>query len=531
MAYKPYQKGENEELDKALEEYGKEYMDAREEGDWQGMHDANIEANKLRNEYGYAAEHAYEDIAKIKRENPDKYSSGGGGGGGGGGFSYASAPTYTGKYDALIQDVANQIMNRPEFSYDPESDPTYQQYKEQYTKAGQRAMQDTLGEVSARTGGLASSYAGVASQQTYDNYMSELANKVPELKQLAYQMYQDEGDQLLSQLNMLLSLDDADYAKYQGLLGQYNADRAFQYGVFSDDRDYNYQVGRDQVSDKRYENEWWYQVGRDQIGDERYENEWNYGVQQDQYVKDAEKAALLAANGDFSGYASLWGLSDDQVKTLVDQFSKQQNLTDRQAAMELASYYAQYGDFSKLKEMGVDTSYLDKVQDAELSGLYRPSGGGSSGGSGGGGGGGSSGGGSSGGGSSGTSGSSDIYQTLYDSGIKTEGDAYAALLASGYNTTQSGKLAGYYMEWLNNRPSGGSDSDYENAEIEWGSVINLGYGPLNEDGLAKLESEGKIKSYISNGKIYFRRVEGNKNNNSSNSSSSGGALDWIFKGI
>ena len=42
-----------------------------------------------------------------------------------------------------------------------------------------------LGQVAARTGGLASSYAGSAAQQTYDGYMSALADKVPELRQLA----------------------------------------------------------------------------------------------------------------------------------------------------------------------------------------------------------------------------------------------------------------------------------------------------------------------------------------------------------
>src|SRR5699024_9216071 len=124
---------------------------------------------------------------------------------------------------------------------------------------------------------------------------------------------------------------------------------------------------------------------------------------------------------------------------LVDQYAKQQNLTDQQAAMELASFYAQYGDFSKLKNMGVDTSYLSQMQNAELASLYSAL---------------SSGGGGSSGGSSGSSGGSpasssgSIYQDMYDAGIRTEGDAYAALLSAGYNTTQSGNLAEYYAEWL-----------------------------------------------------------------------------------
>ena len=52
-----------------------------------------------------------------------------------------------------------------------------------------------------------------------------------------------------------------------------------------------------------------------------------------------------------------------------------------QAAMDLASFYAQYGDFSRLQEMGVDTSYLSQMQRAELADLYSGGSSGSSGGS------------------------------------------------------------------------------------------------------------------------------------------------------
>lgn len=55
---------------------------------------------------------------------------GGGRGNGGGGFSYEAAPTYTSRYQSQIDDLTRQILNREAFSYDPEKDPTYQQYKD-----------------------------------------------------------------------------------------------------------------------------------------------------------------------------------------------------------------------------------------------------------------------------------------------------------------------------------------------------------------------------------------------------------------
>lgn len=225
-------------------------------------------------------------------------------------------PTYTSRYQNQIDDLTRQILNREAFSYDPEKDPTYQQYKESYTRSGERAMQDTLGQVSARTGGLASSYAGSAAQQTYDNYMGALADKIPELKQLAYSMYQDEGNTQRANLEMLVALEQGDYAKYADLLAQYNTDRSFDYGVH-----------RDNIGDERYNNEWNYSVGRDQIADKRYEDETAYN-------RALAKAQTLAAGGDFSGYKAL-GYTDQEIAGLKSAYNKAQ-------AGKLAGYYADW---------------------------------------------------------------------------------------------------------------------------------------------------------------------------------------------
>lgn len=255
-------------------------------------------------------------------------------------FSYATAPQYADKYDGKLKELADEILNREPFTYDPEKDETYQQYKDSYTRNGQRAMQDAIGQVSARTGGLASTYATMAGQQAYGNYMSGLADKIPELRQLAYSMYVDEGNNQRANLNMMSGLREFDYNKYLNSLNQYNVDRNFDYGVH-----------------------------RDEISDQRYNDETTYNRQQDQYLKDQDKAALMAAAGDYSGYASLWNLTPEQTQKLVDSYAEQKNLSEAQAARDLADWHAQWGDFSRLQDLGVNTSYLSKVQNAELSGL------------------------------------------------------------------------------------------------------------------------------------------------------------------
>lgn len=285
--------------------------------------DAHDYVERIRSNYGYSGDSDGSRYIPLEM-------GGGGRGNGGGGFSYEAAPTYTSRYQSQIDDLTRQILNREAFSYDPEKDPTYQQYKESYTRSGERAMQDTLGQVSARTGGLASSYAGSAAQQTYDNYMGALADKIPELKQLAYSMYQDEGNTQRANLEMLEALEQGDYAKYADLLAQYNTDRSFNYGVH-----------RDNISDERYNNEWNYSVGRDQIADKRYEDETAYNREtykdETEYNRALAKAQTLAAGGDFSGYKAL-GYTDQEIAGLKSAYNKAQ----ASQAGKLAGYYADW---------------------------------------------------------------------------------------------------------------------------------------------------------------------------------------------
>lgn len=372
--------------------------------------DAHDYVERIRGNYGYSGDSDGSRYIPLEM--------------GGGGFSYEAAPTYTSRYQSQIDDLTRQILNREAFSYDPEKDPTYQQYKESYTRNGERAMQDTLGQVSARTGGLASSYAGSAAQQTYDNYMGALADKIPELKQLAYSMYQDEGNTQRANLEMLVALEQGDYAKYADLLAQYNTDRSFDYGVH-----------RDNISDERYNNEWNYSVGRDQIADKRYEDETEYN-------RALAKAQTLAAGGDFSGYKAL-GYTDQEIAGLKSAYNKAQ---------------------ASVRSGGSKRG--------------------------------------------GSSASEDVYAGMYKAGIRSEGDAYAWLLSTGYNTTQAGKLAGYYADWMKNQ--GGSDAQIGNRHGDsW--IYIPGHGRFTYDEVENYVNSGKvIETYDSATNTYTYKWNGNK---------------------
>lgn len=276
------------DLDRAALEAAKAaYNEGYAAGDKKKMDDAHKQAQSIRRNYGYSGGDDGSQYIPEAR------------------FTYEEAPSYTNRYQDKIDDLTDQILDREPFSWDPETDPLYKMYVERYQNNGERAMRDALGQIGARTGGLASSYAVNAAQQAYNGYMGAMADKIPELRQLAYSMYRDEGDDQKSVLEMLTALEQGDYAKYQDLLSRYQSDCDFAYGSY-----------RDTVGDRRYGSEWDYSVGRDQVSDERYTDE-------TAYARALERAQTLAAAGDFSGYKAL-GYSDAEIAALKAAYERAQ---------------------------------------------------------------------------------------------------------------------------------------------------------------------------------------------------------------
>lgn len=136
-------------------------------------------------------------------------------------------PVYAGNYDEQINEIYDKIVNRDKFKYSAADDPVYKQYKDSYTQAGQQAMRDTIGQASALTGGYGSSYAQTAGQQTYDRYMTALADKIPELTDEAYDRYTAEGNNLRQQYTMLGDMRDTEYGRYRDELTDWERDRAY----------------------------------------------------------------------------------------------------------------------------------------------------------------------------------------------------------------------------------------------------------------------------------------------------------------
>lgn len=217
-----------------------------------------------------------------------------------------NAPTYGASYDQQLEELYDKIVNREDFSYDLNADALYEQYQQKFTALGDQAMQDTMGQAAALTGGYASSYAQNAGQQAYNQYLTQLNDIVPDLYTQAYGRYQDEGQALLNQYGMLSDRAQDDYGKYMDAYNQWltqlqmsreDVDTAYDRGYtdFINAQQMAYQ--QDQAN--RAYAQWQQEMAAQQ---QRWEQEMAYQRERDA-IADSQWAQELAARNTNSGGA------------------------------------------------------------------------------------------------------------------------------------------------------------------------------------------------------------------------------------
>lgn len=109
--------------------------------------------------------------------------------------------------------IYDKIMNRGEFTFDVNKDKLYQQYRDLYAQMGRSAMEDTMGQSAALTGGYGSTYSQNAGQQAYNAYLQKLNEVVPELYNAAYNRYNQEGQNLMNLYTMARNNADSAYER------------------------------------------------------------------------------------------------------------------------------------------------------------------------------------------------------------------------------------------------------------------------------------------------------------------------------
>ena len=222
-----------------------------------------------------------------------------------------------GQYGQQMQEALDAIRKRKKFSYDLNGDALYQQYKDKYVQQGKQAMQDTMGQAAALTGGYGSTYGQAVGQQQYDAYLQNLNDVVPELYQLALSRYQMEGDDLKTQYSLLADQYQQEYGQYRDkvgdwqternfLSGRYDSERNLDYGMWGDARDFAYTDYRNGIADEQWRRQYEESVRQfnEQMALSREQFAWQQA--QAQAAAAAKSSGGGSSSGGKSSGDSLW---------------------------------------------------------------------------------------------------------------------------------------------------------------------------------------------------------------------------------
>lgn len=206
-------------------------------------------------------------------------------------------PVYTNTYGDRLTELYDQIVNRPKFQYDVNADPLYNSLRDQYTQLGKVAMRDTVAQGAGLTGGYNNTYAQQVGQQTYDAYLQNLTDSIPQLYGQALNLYNSEGDKLTQQYGMLGDLAADEYGKY-----------------------------RDALDDWNYTQEWDYRQQQDALDREFQERQYANSLEQQQWERDfAEKQlaqqyqiAMMSRSGGGGVGSSGGGSNEASYETAQD---------------------------------------------------------------------------------------------------------------------------------------------------------------------------------------------------------------------
>ena len=249
-------------------DYHQDAINAAMNGDW----DAVIEAlNKREEKVGATGQNYGKTSAQIYAELMELY-----------GQQIPEIPEYSSQYSSQIDQLLNSILNRDPFSYDYTTDPSYHAYADQYKRLGDRAREDTLGNVAAMNGGYASSWAASAASQAQNDYNQQLSDIIPTLYEAAYNRYMDDYNMDVTNLGLLQGVDNTQYDRY-----------------------------RDTVSDSQWQQEFDYTKEQDKIANDQWQQSFDWN----QYV-DNWNMSNTEATQKFDQLMSKWqltGVADEEV--------------------------------------------------------------------------------------------------------------------------------------------------------------------------------------------------------------------------
>ena len=277
MYFSDYDKTLSYEALSRVTDAKRDFINAAKSNDKKGMTKANDVANAVRAKYG----------SYTGGDDGSEYHP----------FSYDDDDFYD--YESLYEDELDKLYNRvkkasDKFTYDYTKDPAYLAYKKVYETQGNLGYDRALAQNALKTGGIANSYAQSAASQALNYYNSQLAAKIPELYNAAYDRYMEkytsDYNRLKDAYDMVKNRENRDYLRYLNDIEGMREDRDYNYKQHKDIRD---MLANEEKTALNYErnndkSDFLYDLLRDSVEDEKWR--WEYNL-------DAQKQGSPAYNG------------------------------------------------------------------------------------------------------------------------------------------------------------------------------------------------------------------------------------------
>ena len=271
-----------------------------------------------------------------------------------------------GTYGDAVKSAWDAINNREKFSYDLNGDTLYQQYKDKYINQGRLAMADTIGQASAMTGGYGNSYAVTAGNQAYQNSLQNLNDIVPQLYEMAYSRYTQEGNDLKDKYSILNNMYQTEYGEHCDKVSDYNTELARLTEAYNTERSYDrgiYESDRSHyttVADNLYNREFTAHNTNETNAFNAYQQGVNEAYQNEQLKIQQAQLKLQQEAADKTAVVKEWGgLTFEQSETLNELYTSQDWASiDRY----LASLNLGASDLAAMQKLWLPEEYLNSLK-------------------------------------------------------------------------------------------------------------------------------------------------------------------------
>lgn len=279
--------------------------------------------------------------------------------------SEKKAQSFTGLSDSVLNKIIETTNNTPNYN----AEEIYNNYKDYYTKTAQKASENAYGLASSLTGGYGNSYASSAASAAYESYMNELSKKKKEIDDTAYERARDKITDYYNLLSAARNQEKTDYDIYRDDVSDSYKDKDLKYKKDENAKDFAFDAAK--LGDYSYLNALGVDTYTAQQNDKAEKNK-------ERLQNSINLAKLFAQYGDYSKLSDLgFDVKNINSKDMLDrakiyaQFGDYSGLSKlgidvsslkQSDLLEIAAEYAKYGDYSLLEMLGVNTSSI-KAQD------------------------------------------------------------------------------------------------------------------------------------------------------------------------